>query len=172
MQYGGSRRKNQRFQYSSDSPAGFAELVPSYVPTAEEYFRALQQVPGVREVKWHTTKTSQGHKGNHYMERNLLVYSDFAGPGYNNIPIEFELTRHNHLHNSSVPYTVTACFKEPPPGSRTRSLEDSPHRHHGQGAVPAPCATVAGPKPGEVGHEGGARLCQRTLRCFWRDTAY
>ena len=110
VSYGGSRRKNQRFQYAPNSNAGFAELHPTYVPTPEEFFQTLQRVPGVREVKWQTSKTSQGNAGNHYMERNVLVYSNLGG----NTPIEFELTRHNHMINKEAPYTVTTCFKSPP----------------------------------------------------------
>ena len=86
VSYGGSRRKNQRFQYGSSSTAGFAELHPRYVPTAEEFFQSLQRVPGVREVKWQTSKTSQNNKGGHYMENNVLVYSNLGGPVSHNPP--------------------------------------------------------------------------------------
>ena len=114
VSYGGSRRKNQRFQYAPNSTAAFAELHPTYVPTPEEFFQMLQRVPGVREVKWQTSKTSQGNAGGHYMESNVLVYSNLGGPVSHNAPIEFELTRHNHMINKVVPFTVTACFKAPP----------------------------------------------------------
>ena len=87
VNYGGSRRKNQRFQYAPDSTAGFVELHPRHVPTPQEFFQMLQQVPGVLEVKWQASKTSQGNKGDHYMERNVLVYSNLAGPGSASSPI-------------------------------------------------------------------------------------
>ena len=108
--YGGSRRKNMRFEYAPNSTAGFAELHPDYVPTSEQFFQMLQQVPGVSEVKWQTSKTSQGNQGGHYMERNILVYSHLA----HNAAIEFELTRNNHMNNAELPFTVTTCFKNPP----------------------------------------------------------
>ena len=114
VSYGGSRRKNQRFEYAPNSTAGFAELHPIYVPRPEEFFQMLQRVPGVREVKWQTSKTSQNNKGDHYMESNVLVYSDLGGPASQNASFEFELTRNNHMNNKEVPFTVTACFKNPP----------------------------------------------------------
>ena len=115
MAYGGSRRKVQRWEYSEDTGAGFAELAPDKVPTEEEFFEMLRQVPGVTRVWKNTTKTSQGNpsKG-HHMEQNLFVASRF-GPGSESNPIEFELTRNRHMKDPRCPFTVTACFKEPTP---------------------------------------------------------
>ena len=75
----------------------------------------LRRVPGVAEVVWNTSKTSQGNIGKeHYMEHNILVTSKWA-PGSASHPFEFELTRHNHMKDTRLPFTVTACFKEPTP---------------------------------------------------------
>ena len=38
------------------------------------------------------------------------------GPGSASLPIEFELTRHQHLADPRAQTTVTAMFKEPPEG--------------------------------------------------------
>ena len=80
LTYGGSRRKQQRFQYSPNSTAAFVELSPAHVLKPEDFLRMLLAVPGVSEAKWHTSKTSQGNVGNHYSEHNILVYSDLGGP--------------------------------------------------------------------------------------------
>ena len=79
-------------------------------PKQGDLFRMLKEVPGVRKVEWHSSKTSQGNVGDHYSENNILVYSELGG----NRSIEFELTRNNHMQNSTVPFTVTTCFKAPP----------------------------------------------------------
>ena len=48
------------------------------------------------------------------MEQNILVYSSRCGPDASRLSMEFELTRHNHMKDENVPFTVTACFKTPP----------------------------------------------------------
>ena len=81
----------------------------------EEFFKMLQQVPGVTHVEWNTSKTSQGNPSkNHHMERNILVTSSL-GPGSASHPLEFELTWNQHMKDKRLPFTVTACFKEPSP---------------------------------------------------------
>ena len=73
VQYGGSRKSIQRFEYSDKSYAGFVELAPEFAPKPSEFFASLENVHGVAEVAWNTTKTSQGNVGNHYCEQNILV---------------------------------------------------------------------------------------------------
>ena len=113
--YGGSRRLKQRFEYGPKSKAAFVELHPSFMPTPEEFKAHLEAVPGVTKVDWQTSKPSQGNVGNHYCEHNLLVYSS-TGPGSASSPIEFELTRNQHVKDQRVKPTVTAMFKDPPEG--------------------------------------------------------
>ena len=113
--YGGSRSVKQRFEYSRESKAAFVELHPSFMPTPEEFKAHLEAVPGVTKVDWQTSKRSQGNVGNHYCEHNLLVYSS-TGPGSASPPIEFELTRNQHVKDQRVKPTVTAMFKDPPEG--------------------------------------------------------
>ena len=72
----------------------------------------LQKVSGVTHVEWHSSKTSQNNiSEEHYMERNILVQSELSARH----PMEFELTRNQHMKDKRPPYTVTACFKEPSP---------------------------------------------------------
>ena len=114
MAYGGSRKLNQRFAYSIYSGAGFCEFAQDYVPTDEQFFQKLSAVEGVKHVRWQTSKTSQGNASdNHHFQHNILVTS--ALPGAASHCIEFELTRNNHMTDVRVPFTVTACFKEPTP---------------------------------------------------------
>ena len=67
-------------------------------------------------MEWQSTKRSQGSVGNHYCEQNLLVYSSFAGPGSASPPIEFLLTRNQHLKHRNVKPMLTAIFKDLPKG--------------------------------------------------------
>ena len=113
MNYGGSRRLRQRFEYSSDSTAAFVELSPQHTPSPEDLFERLRQVPGVDKVEWQTTKTPQNNVGKHYSEQNILVYSSMGGPASGSSPIEFKLARNNHLKSEDVPFTVTVCLKAP-----------------------------------------------------------
>ena len=76
----------------------------------------LEAVPGVERVVWQTAKASQRNVGHYYCEQNLLVYSLIAGPGSASPPIEFELTRHQHMQDPHVEPTLTAMFKDPPHG--------------------------------------------------------
>ena len=66
-------------------------------------------------MEWQTTKTSQKNVGNHYCKQNLLVYSS-TGPGSASPPVEFELTRNQHMERKRATTTVTAMFKGPPDG--------------------------------------------------------
>ena len=75
----------------------------------------LQQVAGVTHVEWQSSKTSQNNiSEEHYMECNILVQSELQ-PESARHPMEFELTRNQHMKDKRLPYTVTACFKEPSP---------------------------------------------------------
>ena len=74
-------------------------------------FEELQGAPGVLGVSWNSSKTSQNNRGNHWMERNILVYVK----GFPKTPIEFELSRNEHMKEMpGRAFTVTALFKEPP----------------------------------------------------------
>ena len=61
-------------------------------------------------------KASQGTGGDHYCEQNLLVYTNIAGPGSASSPIEYELTRNQHMKDPHVLPTLTVRFKDPPEG--------------------------------------------------------
>ena len=101
--YGGSRSRRQRFEYSETSRAGFVELAPDRLLTEQEIYDALKKVPEVAMVAWKEAKTSQGNVGFHYMERNINVYV----PGSASTPIEFELTRNQHMrHVPGRPFTA------------------------------------------------------------------
>ena len=62
-EYGGSRQLAQRFEYSGNSRAGFVELAPAHVMTAQELFAALQAVPEVEHVEWQLAKSAQRNCG-------------------------------------------------------------------------------------------------------------
>ena len=66
-------------------------------------------------MAWKTSKTSQNNPRSHYSEQNLIVYSSI-GPGSASLPIEFELTRHQHLQDPRAELTLTVMFKDPPDG--------------------------------------------------------
>ena len=118
--YAGSRRLKQRFEYRENSRSAFVELHRFWYPPKEEgpqeFKRLLEAVPGVERVEWQTTKASQGDVGKHYCQQNLLVYSSIPGPGSASPPIEFELTRNQHMKDKRVTPTLTAMFKDPPEG--------------------------------------------------------
>ena len=111
--YRGSRKEKQRFEYDVKSTAGFVELSPLHVMTAKDLHDALTADPAITRVVHNSTKSSQGNFGNHYMEQNLLAHV----VGFPDKPVEFELTRHQHMKPvAGRPFTVTACFKPPPKG--------------------------------------------------------
>ena len=115
MQYGGSRGLAQRYEYDEGSGAGFVELHPRHKPTGQEFFKMLQEVSGVTHVEWQSSKTSQNNiSEEHYMERNILVQSELQPESVRH-PMEFELTRNQHMKDKRLPITITACFKEPSP---------------------------------------------------------
>ena len=65
----------------------------------------------MEKVERCTPKRLQGNPGNRYMERNVKV----SVPGSASTPLEFELTRNQRMSATpSCPFTVTACFKDPP----------------------------------------------------------
>ena len=113
--YGGSRREKQRLEYGPNSKSAFVELHPDWMPTPDEFKALLEAVPRVTHVEYQTTKTSQGNIGKHYFERNLLVHSQ-TGPGSASPPIEFALTRNQHVTAQRMTPTVTAMFKDPKEG--------------------------------------------------------
>ena len=69
-----------RFEYGRTSRAGFVELAPGCkmvnLPTvvSQEFYDALAKLPSVARVEWKESKTSQDNVGNHYMQRNVMVY--------------------------------------------------------------------------------------------------
>ena len=67
-------------------------------------------------MEWQTAKTSQGNVGDHYCIQNLLVHSNIGGPGSASAPIEYELTRNQHMKDPHVCPTLTARFKDPTEG--------------------------------------------------------
>ena len=112
--YPGSRRLRQRFKYKDGSRSAFVELVTSWKPSPEQFKANLAEVPGVVRVEWNTSKESQGNPShNRYCPQNILVYSEFKGPDFVSRPIEFVLTTNDHMKKKT---TVTAMFKDPPPG--------------------------------------------------------
>ena len=112
-EYGGSRKLAQRFAYKDGSSAGFVELSPMHVWEGADLYKALSADPAVSFLQYNSTKASQGNRGDHYMEQNILVHMS----GFPNKPVEFELTRHQHMKaTAGRAFTVTACFKTPPPG--------------------------------------------------------
>ena len=54
--YEGSRRKQNRFEYSAKSSAGFVELHPKYVMSGKELFDALEATPEVERDEWQPSK--------------------------------------------------------------------------------------------------------------------
>ena len=50
-EYKGSRTLRQRFEYKENSTAGFVELAPGHIPSAEEFFQALESAPDVERVE-------------------------------------------------------------------------------------------------------------------------
>ena len=88
------------------------ELAPNHLMKGDELFQALAAAPYVEKVEWKESKTSQGNEGNHYMEQNIKVFV----VGFPKMPLEFELSRHDHMKEKlGVNKTVTALFKTPPP---------------------------------------------------------
>ena len=63
-------------------------------------------------VEFKSSKADQGNAGNHYQERNFVVYSElYPKNGKNGMGME--LTRNTHMkYVPDRPFTVTACFKE------------------------------------------------------------
>ena len=67
--YGGGCCLQQRYEYSDKSKAAFVEGHPSWQPTPEEFMLILENVRGVEQVDWQTSKTSQNTPGSHYSDR-------------------------------------------------------------------------------------------------------
>ncbi len=103
-------------QYESHLP----EIIPDHVISGEQFFDLLKQVPGVTDVRWQTSKSSQMYDGSLPNVRwHILVTSELGtselGPGSASPTFEFVLTRYDHMKDRRLPFTVTACFKEPSP---------------------------------------------------------
>ena len=111
--YTGSRRVKQRYEDGEETTAGFIELSQEHVLSTDKFRQLLIAVPGVWQVIDHPkgTKAEQGNPGDHYQQQNFFVYSNTLDKH----PMEFELTRNNHMKDPKVPFTVSACFKGPPP---------------------------------------------------------
>ena len=103
-------------QYESHLP----EIIPDDVIPGEQCFDLPKQVPGVTDVRWQTSKSSQMYDGRlpdvrwHILVTNELGTNEL-GPSSANNPFEFVLTRNDHMKDRRLPFTVTACFKEPSP---------------------------------------------------------
>ena len=104
--YRGSRKVAMRYIYPRTTLANFIELKSEQPPmTPAEFVELLSAVPGVLHVVMHPkTKAEQNNYGDHYQERNVLVYSQM----YPEHGMEFELTTYNHDKNWS---TISACYK-------------------------------------------------------------
>ena len=90
-----------------------AGLPPIFSVRQEEFFNLLRNTPRVERVEWATSKASQGNVGKHQMEHNVKVWV----PGFASNPLEFELTRNQHMDpEPGRPFTVTAMFKDTPDG--------------------------------------------------------
>ena len=91
------------------------ELSPLYPWKEEALYRALEQVDGVNKLEWHKPERSEGKSRNYWSEWTILVWSQL-GPGSasSEEPMEFEVTRYNHMVTGERNFTVTVCFKEPP----------------------------------------------------------
>eukprot|EP00959_Pyramimonas_sp_CCMP1952_P239623 5007672-Pyramimonas_sp.AAC.1 len=74
--YGGSRKHAQRLEYGEGSRAAFVELALAGVMSGQQLFDTSAKVPRVARVAWHTSKSSQRNRGNHYMEQSVLVCVD------------------------------------------------------------------------------------------------
>ena len=65
-------------------------------------------------MKWQgdgRSKSEMGNVGNHFMEKNVLVYVQ----GEVSTPLVFELARNCHMKDGDARvFTVTACFANPP----------------------------------------------------------
>ena len=104
--YRGSRKVAMRYIYPRTTLANFIELNSEEPPMRPaEFVELLSAVPGVLTVVMHPkTKAEQNNYGDHYQERNVLVYSQM----YPEHGMEFELTTYNHEKNWS---TISACYK-------------------------------------------------------------
>ena len=90
-------------------PSG--RVTSSFSVSQEEFFDLLRNTPGVERVEWDTSKASQGNVGKHYMDQNVKFYV-LVSPGTR---IESVLTRNQRRkEQEGRPFTVTACFKDPP----------------------------------------------------------
>ena len=79
LAYPGSRSLKQRYTYSPNSRAGFAELSPGCVMSGRELFSALGKVDGARSVARQTPKYAQGNPSpRHFMQQNVLVRSELG----------------------------------------------------------------------------------------------
>ena len=63
--------------------------------TGDGLFQALEQVPGMSRIVWHTSKAEQGDP------------SSRGRPGRAKKPMEFELIMNRHSKDTKLPYIVT-----------------------------------------------------------------
>ena len=110
----------------------------------------------MEKVEWCTTKKSQGNPGKHYIQQNVKVWV----PGYASTPLEFQLTRNQHMEpGPGRPFTVTACFKEPPAHLHADAWRILLHIVQGRELLPEharPYAKQAGAPLDEGADEGDA----------------
>ena len=108
--YRGSRSLHSRYDYKDSSNAAFVELSPDHTPFPEDLHAWLRNVGGVTALEW--SGTSQ--YGDRYSGRSILVYTDSVPPGSARVPLEFQVTRKDHMTHARLPFTVTILFKDPP----------------------------------------------------------
>ena len=113
-----TRQERARFRYPGGDDVAFVELVNEDMD-GETLYKTLEQVPGVEEIYWQTSKHDQGNPGTrapgvpydgtgHFLERNVMVKSKLFKQ-----PFEFELTRSMHTKERG---TVSMAFKTAPQG--------------------------------------------------------
>ena len=116
-----------------EGPVGFAPGLATQEELKRGGHRGEGGYEGDPQVVDKSSKTSQGNRGDHLFERNLDVHLHREP----NLALEFELTRNNHNRDPRVPYTVTACFKDPPTGFHEEAWRILRHVTRGKELMPA-----------------------------------
>ena len=108
--YKGSRSLHSRYDYKDSSNAAFVELSPDHTPIPEDLYAWLRNVGGVTDQEW----SGMYQYGDRYSGRSVLMYTDSVPPGSARVPLEFQVTRKDHMTHARLPFTVTILFKGPP----------------------------------------------------------
>ena len=166
-------RHRHRLIHRRDARAGFAELTPVYVPTVEQVKLWLENTPGVREasripeqVKLWLENTPGVREVSRIRPRShlqdLLVYSTKS-----EIPIQFVLTRDNHMKSGVyVPLTFAIMFKAPPCGLVKEAWRILMHITKGKQLIPEIVLATSHLKINRFGDEDG-RVETEVARSSW-----